>query len=333
MKKYFPKELLHLLDLDSLEKADTSYIDEELEAFYTDALYKCKIKGERKIQIYVSLLFEHKSYIPKFPHLQLLQYVLNGLNQQAKEKQRKLTLILPFVIAHANRKWKVKPFWEYFDLPNKDFIKFIPNFEYLLTDLFQETDESIEEMAAGMLVSTFLLFKHRGDEEYLKIASEKVFVYWKAYRDTETGRMFTHAISRYIHTNFPIEKEGLQEIIEHVPEPLKSDIMMLKERLLLEGQIKGQKEGELRRELAVILRLIKMNPQMADKDIAIIAGATIKRVADARKEWNGFKTNFQKVSFLNVSFPNWEVHKIADFGNIPIEEMDAILEKIKAKNK
>lgn len=102
LKKYFPKELFPLLDLNSLKKADTSYIDEELEAFYSDAIYGCKIKGNRATKIYVSLLFEHKSYIPKFPHLQLLQYVLNGLNQQVKEKQKKLTLILPFVIAHAN---------------------------------------------------------------------------------------------------------------------------------------------------------------------------------------------------------------------------------------
>jgi uncharacterized membrane protein len=107
--------------------------------------------------------------------LQLLQYILNRLTQQAKEKGRKkLTLILPFVIAHADQRWKEKPLWAYFDLPSKDFSKFIPNFEYLLTDLFQETDESIEGMTAGMLVSTFLLFKHRGDDEYLKTYAEKV---------------------------------------------------------------------------------------------------------------------------------------------------------------
>lgn len=214
-------------------------------------------------------------------------------------------------------------------MPNKEFIKFIPNFEYLLTDLFEETDKSIEEMAAGMLVSTFLLFKHRGDEEYLKVASDKVFVYWKAYRNTETGRMFTHALSRYIHTNFPIKKEGLQQIIENVPEPLKNDIMMLKDRLLLEGQIKG----EIRKELNFILRLIKIKTKMPNSEIALLVGTTEKRVADIRKEWNGFETNFQRASFLIKSFPNWEVEKIAEFGNIPIEDMRPILEKIKSGNK
>ena len=252
---------------------------------------------------------------------------MNGLNQQIKEKQKKLTLILPFVIAHANRKWKVKPFWEYFDLPSKDFIKFIPNFEYHLTDLFEETDESIEEMAAGMLVSTFLLFKHRGDEEYLKIACEKVFVYWKAYKETETGRMFTHAISKYIHTNFPIEKEGLNEIIERVPEPLKNEIMMLKERLLLEGKIEGKIEGKMSKELEFILQLIKVSPNFSDDYIAALVGTTTKRVADLRKEFINLESNLQKVTFLIQLFPDWGMGKIAEFGNIPIEEVGRILEK------
>ncbi|MFT4761461.1 MAG: hypothetical protein ACI9XO_003655 [Paraglaciecola sp.] len=51
--------------------------------------------------------------------------------------------------------------------------------------------------------------------------------------------MFTKAISRYIQTNYPINQEGLNEIIEGAPESIKSELMMLGERLLKDGEAIG----------------------------------------------------------------------------------------------
>ena len=48
--------------------------DEELKEFYSDIVYNCKYDGKTDIKI--SLLFEHKSYAPDYPQLQLIKYMI-----------------------------------------------------------------------------------------------------------------------------------------------------------------------------------------------------------------------------------------------------------------
>ena len=68
----FPREILKKLDLSTLAQDNNSYIDEELKEHFSDIVYTCFCKGK---ELRIALLFEHKSYVAPYPHIQLLRYL------------------------------------------------------------------------------------------------------------------------------------------------------------------------------------------------------------------------------------------------------------------
>jgi predicted transposase YdaD len=75
IKGAFPDKFMDKILLETLNLDTTSYVDEKLHEYFSDIVYTCSLKAGREIKI--SLLFEHKSYPIKYPHLQLLRYMLN----------------------------------------------------------------------------------------------------------------------------------------------------------------------------------------------------------------------------------------------------------------
>lgn len=123
LRNFLPPELSKNLKLDSLQLESGSYITPELESFYSDIVYQCAY-GRRKILI--SLLFEHKSAPPRYPHLQLLRYMIEAWERSAKNKGP-LRVIIPIIVYHGKRKWQVRPFHSYFGKLSKALLAFIPN--------------------------------------------------------------------------------------------------------------------------------------------------------------------------------------------------------------
>lgn len=68
LKTYLPAEVLACLKLSALRIAKDSFVDEKLQAYYSDILYIVETAGEMG---YVYILFEHKSYPDWWIHLQL----------------------------------------------------------------------------------------------------------------------------------------------------------------------------------------------------------------------------------------------------------------------
>ena len=94
-----PDELIQVLDLRSLTEDKTKYTDERLDEYFSDIVYTCRYSGKHQIghirdcqgadrhtevAIKLVLLFEHKSFVPTFPHNQLLRYILNIWNHHIK---------------------------------------------------------------------------------------------------------------------------------------------------------------------------------------------------------------------------------------------------------
>ena len=124
----FPPTLTQLLDFSTFALENTSYINDSLKEHYSDVVYQCKL-NEHKVK--VCLLFEHKSYVVKHPHIQLLRYMLSAWEQQLKQKQP-LQLVIPMIFYHHTAQWKVRPMYDYFGKIPSALHPFIPHLEYLL---------------------------------------------------------------------------------------------------------------------------------------------------------------------------------------------------------
>jgi predicted transposase/invertase (TIGR01784 family) len=70
---YLPKNVLQIIDLNTLEPQKDSFINQELEEGFSDLLFKADISGKEG---YLYFLFEHKSYPDKGISLQLLKYMV-----------------------------------------------------------------------------------------------------------------------------------------------------------------------------------------------------------------------------------------------------------------
>ena len=131
LKAFLDKEIIQELDLDNFFQLENdSFITEDLVEQFADLVYKTRFVRKKKIKkrelnVYICLLFEHKSYPVTFPYKQLLHYIL-GAWDKMNAANEPLQLILPIVIYHGDKKWHHKPMTDYFFLPNEHFRRFLP---------------------------------------------------------------------------------------------------------------------------------------------------------------------------------------------------------------
>ena len=252
-KKFFPADIVEYLDFESFQKEDTSYITEQLQSFYSDKVWSCTWKGTEK-PVKVSFLFEHKSYVEN-PWLQLLRYLLEGYRQQILQQQEanksrktkrpiKLTVIIPIIFYHGDGKWHYRSFEDQFDLPHPILKRYLPSFQYILTDLANYSDEELIAMEIGFLLSTLLLLKHKSDKDFLKQFHREIFIFVEHLPDNPSTDSFLEAMIIYISRTNIFEAMELKELIEQLPSKVKSKSMTTFDKLILEGKNIGIKEGK-----------------------------------------------------------------------------------------
>lgn len=215
IKGTFPEYILQKLDLDTLTPDNNSYIDKELQEYYSDLVYDCIYSGNTDIKI--SLLFEHKSYVPDYPNLQILRYMQKIWDFNIKPKES-LKPVIPIVFYHGKEKWIVKPFAGCFKQVDDILAGFIPSFDYLLTDLANYSDEELKQKLfsreANKLIC--LIMKHIFEEDYLKQEFENIFIIIKNYIETEEGADFLISTLTYIFSTTEIDKDFVTNKLNYI---------------------------------------------------------------------------------------------------------------------
>ncbi len=172
LENYLPKSLSQLIDLSSLEILKDSFVDQKLKDLYSDML--CKVNIMTK-PAYIYILLDHKSYSDKGVILQLLKYIIQIYEREIKRnpKWEKLPPVIPMVFYHGKTGWQTPlHFVMQIDLPDQAIKKYILDFEYILFDL---SDYSDEELKGEILLRLSLFtFKHIFDdrENWEKILSK-----------------------------------------------------------------------------------------------------------------------------------------------------------------
>ncbi len=166
IRNFLPTKLTSKLDLATLKLAPTSYVNEELKEYLSDVVYRCRY-GDQELSL--SLLFEHKSKPGEIIYLQLLRYLLEAWDQQPKKKEG-LGIIIPIVVYHGKEKWQKRTFSSHFPGLDATLTPFIPNFQYLLTDLADWSDEALMTLQAGLVRNVLLVLKHFKETQYIKLA-------------------------------------------------------------------------------------------------------------------------------------------------------------------
>ncbi|NLZ54395.1 MAG: Rpn family recombination-promoting nuclease/putative transposase [Thermoanaerobacteraceae bacterium] len=249
LSNYLPKNIIKIIDVDTLQLQKDSFINEELQESFSDLLFKVDIN---KSEGYIYFLFEHKSYISKDIAFQLLKYMIEIWEAKIKkERTYELPVIIPLVIYHGKNSWDIKTSlgqmitgYEHFP---QDIKKYAPNYEYLLYDLSRYTDEEIKGEAQLRIILTILRDIFTKDSKELPESVLRAAYYLQELEDKQTGIEYLEILIRYIFSaRADLTKKDMNKIIDKIENtyPEGSEVVMtLAEQLRAEGIEKGRAEG------------------------------------------------------------------------------------------
>ena len=237
LQKMLSPALLQVLDLKKLKRVNGSYVSPTLREFFTDVVYECPLK-DNELKICISILFEHKSSPEKYPHFQLLRYMLDAWEEQIKQKAP-LTPFVPTIIYHGEENWIKKDLPAYFleQFPT-DLLPYLPSFDYHFTHVTAMSDEEILSLGKSLLTNAFLMMKHIWEPEFVLQNPRLIFI---NLDEISSPRAFIFAMLAYFLKNSELAKEKIQHFIEILPKTLNETIMSTYDMLIEEGIEKGLK--------------------------------------------------------------------------------------------
>ena len=238
-KEYLPLDIIKTLDFNTLSIQKDSFIEKDLKEFFADILYTVSIEDKKS---YIYLLLEHKSKFEKQTPFQLLQYMVKIWRLHIKQKGFPLPIIIPLVLYHGQDKWKLKTdFMQLFDNSNRNFKNYIPNFNYVLRDLSQYTDEQIK--GEILLKAALLLFKYVSRKNISEKLPE-IFSLLRSITNSKTGLDSLEVFFRYIYYSSDLPVEQLKKIANKSLNKRGEEVIMTTaEKLINEGVQQGVRKG------------------------------------------------------------------------------------------
>lgn len=243
------KNVLQIIDLNTLEPQKDSFINQELEEGFSDLLFKADISGKEG---YLYFLFEHKSYPDKGISLQLLKYMVEIWEaKMIKEEQQQLPIVIPLVIYHGKTSWSIPTSLGanlngYEELP-KDVKVHVPDFDYIIYDLSGFSDEEIKGKVQTRILLTLLRDIFTKDIDELIHSILKCIHYLLELEDKQTGIEFLETMIRYVFSAAKyLTKDDMNKIRREIETtfPEGSEVTMtLADILREEGMKKGWEEG------------------------------------------------------------------------------------------
>ncbi len=245
IEKILPSNISYPLDLDTLTLDNTEYVDQELKNTCSDVVYNCQYKQDNNetIDVKVSLLFEHKSYQEKYPHLQILRYYLNIWEMQVKQNQP-ITPIIPIIFYHGKSKWKQDSFDSMFaEQIDPNIQQFVPDFKYELIDTNLYDNQYFKQLSNADIQIGILLMKHIFKREKILAEITNIFENTSQLFTTEDGRKSYETMVLYLCTNTPTNIEQVREKMRTISREAEQNFVSTYEQLILQGREEGLQEG------------------------------------------------------------------------------------------
>ena len=201
-----------------------------------------------------------------------------------QNKNTKLPFILPLVIYHGMTKWNFgESLSAIIDLPEKDWLEYLPDFKFLLYDLTRYSDEEIK----GAVISraALMLLKSVKNPDFIEHLPRIIRLFSELVTQ-QRGLDLIRTILYYItETADKIQPEELNRLIR---ENLKSgaDIMpTIAERWIQEGIEKGKTEGKIEGKIEDALSFHRLG--VSAQIISKATGLSMERLEEIFKEEKG----------------------------------------------
>ncbi|MGH9835071.1 MAG: Rpn family recombination-promoting nuclease/putative transposase [Blastocatellia bacterium] len=260
---YLPPEVAAALDLTTLELTKDSFVDAELQEHFSDLLYRGRMK--RGGAAYVYLLFEHKSAPEELVAFQLLRYKARIWEPLARGKAKKLPPIIPLVIYHGQRPWRIpRNFGALIEWGEAEqaLRKYVDEFEHLLLDLSAFSDEDI--IGAVLVCVVLLTMKHIFDDDLIKRLPEIARLLPRG--DQSALECFVMVIRYVSAVSRPLTVSEFERLKEQLPKEMEEIMETMASTWINEGMQKGLRQGrqEGRQEAGAELTLRMLQRQVGE---------------------------------------------------------------------
>ena len=228
---FLSRDILNLIDIDSLQHAKTNFVSEELKETFSDVVFSAKMKSKK--EVFISFLLEHKSYPDIFTAVQVLFYLASGYYSQYKNS-KKLQVIIPLVFYHGKEKWEYKSMEELFEDVPKSIRRFIPTFDTVFLDLADFSDSQLDALENSLVSAILLLQKYALRPEEL---AKKLHLIYSKMNSVNRERNFFREVIVYSLQLIDIKK--VEEAIKELPPVIKNKVMTAYETLIQQGEYKN----------------------------------------------------------------------------------------------
>lgn len=270
-ENYLPVGIVSLLDLDSLNPDESTFIDEDLHKHQSDLLINARIK-DQPLNIY--LLFEHKSSPDPAIGLQLLRYQIRIWEKQMRDSGR-LVPIVPLVFYHGERSWRIPTQFEaiFVDLPD-ELLPHIPKFEFLLHDLSPQTDAEIK---GSIWLRVCLSIFHAIFSPTLRQDLPELVELLVSLMSQETGVEYLRTILYYLSgATQRISQDDLKQAVKRLNKPEGDKIIMT----IAE---EWMQEGEERKAIEIAQRLLAIHNVVTVSELTGLSLEVVEKLAQRLK--------------------------------------------------
>ncbi len=286
--QFLPPKIVQGLHLQTLTLDNTTYTTSDLSEYFADVVWHC-VYGKKKEPLKTVFLFEHKSFVPQYPHVQILRYMLEIWEMAIKNKES-LPLVIPIVVYHSKSKkrWVKKPFEKYFKDVDENLRGFIPTFDYQLTDLNTMDEETAMNLKVGLLLHTFMTLKYGSDKSYILSNLEKLIVRIAGDAKNERILNFLRAQLVYIIKNTEFSRMDVKLIFDKISKSANMTTYdLLYQEAVESGIEKGIEKGieiQSHKKNVDFTTSLIISTDFDNEKIATLVGVEITFVAQIRAD-------------------------------------------------
>jgi predicted transposase/invertase (TIGR01784 family) len=316
LQQMLPAELREDLDLERLERVNGSFVSPALQEYFSDVVYRCPLKSTAT-EIRPCFIFEHKSKPESRPHLQLLRYMLDTWSEQLSQGYKLLTPIVPIIVYHGRQGWRQRKMSSYFGkkLP-ASLLPYIPQFDYVLTNVQSLSDQQILELYQGLLINTFLMMKHIWEPEYILQHPQLIFINLQEPKNQGEFIVFMLA---YLLKNTELAREKVQNFVQTLPKALNPNVMSAYD-LIIEDAV-----GEIKETLK------KERLQLRAMELEAKKAKLLLKKQELELEEISLREEEYRLREKEVQNKSIELHKLEEETQAKAEEMRKREEEIQAK--
>ena len=243
---FLPAFLVESIDFESITLANVSYVDEKLSGSFADIVFACSLRNN-EAEIDIGILIEHKSYVDFHAPFQLLYYIASAWMQAVANKQ-KPRLIIPILFYQGSKPWEYANIDDYFANLPSNLHHYLPNFDFVFTNLQAIGDEEMWTLTNQFLAASFLALKHYHDAKWLESHLVELF---SQIIPAKTNLNWQFSV--YVFNFVTLSQELRVELLENIPPNRKDEIMNTLELLRQEGR----QEEAVRRTTELVLSSFK----------------------------------------------------------------------------